>query len=459
MRGLLWFREDLRLHDHPALLQLAEHCDELILVYCFDDGKLDTGAYRAKGIGAPRLAFLRESLDELAASIARLGQRLIIRRGAPVEILSQLIRRYAIDCLGLTVSLRERQSVRQICQRFPRLKLVESWAHTLYDPSQLPVTPQAMPNDFEEFGRLVADIPPGAPEPAPDVLPPPPMIAWTEECDPLPDLQNPYCHEWVPPLWFGFRGGEQAALCQLRFYLWDRHLIRRYESTCNRLSGWESSSKLSPWLSNGCLSVRRVWQAVREYEAFCGACDSTRRLRRELLWREFFQWLLLKYEGRPFEPAGPQGRRRLLGFYPEAYLAWTQGRTGIPIVDACMRELRTTGWLSNRGRRISAQFLVDELAIDWRFGAAWFEQQLIDFDPALNWGNWNYFACAEPLRMPQDSILQQARRYDPEAEYISLWLPELKELARDQRHTPFWSRRAADFRSPIVDISPWRDAL
>ena len=461
MRGLFWFREDLRLHDNPALARMAEHCDELILLYCFDDRQLRPGRFHSKGIAAPRMGFLTESLADLSNSIAQRNQRLIIRRGDPAEVVTQLIRRYSVDCLGTTVlpAPQERRALKTIQARFPHLQVVQGWAHTLFTPQQLPFPRAEFPEHFVQFRTLMQPVQPDPPESSPEILPSPPMIVRTEECDPLPVMPSPYRHDWVPPQWIGFSGGEQAALRQLSYYLWERHLVRRYDDTRNGLMGWDFSSKLGPWLAMGCLSVRQVWQALTSYENYLGACDSTRRLRRELLWREYLQWLLFKHGERAFEPSGVKGESRLLGFYPEAFSAWTRGTTGIPIVDACMRELKNTGWLSRRGRQIAACFLVNELGMDWRFGAAWFEQQLIDFDAAINWGNWSYFARPETQHQPLDNVLKQAYQYDPEAEYVSLWLPELQELPPEQRHTPFWSRKAADFRYPIVDVSPWRKAL
>lgn len=461
MRGLFWFREDLRLHDNPVLLRLAEQCDELILLYCFDDRQLAPGRFLAKGIGAPRMTFLKESLEDLAQAIAHRNQRLIFRRGDPVEVVSQLLRRHSVDCLGVTTlpGPLERKAVEAIERRFPWLEVIKDWGHTLFSPEQLPVSIAELPDNFNSFTALVQHRKPLLPEPTPDHLPPPPVIAKTEESDPFPTIENPYRHEWVPPDWFGFYGGEQAAFRQLNYYLWDRHLIRQYESTHNGFIGWNYSSKFGPWLALGCLSVRQVWYAVRSYEHLAGECESTQRLLRELLWREYFQWLMKKYGEQVFQPGGIHGEPAYQPFYPEEFAAWTQGKTGIPIIDACMRELKTTGWLSRRGRRMVAHFLANELDIDWRYGAAWFQQQLIDADLAVNWGNWSHVIRAQSGRSQLDNVLKQAYEYDPQAEYVSLWLPELKELPESQRHTPFWSRKPADFRFPIVDVAPWRAAL
>src|SRR5690606_16368169 len=165
MRGLFWFREDLRLHDNPALFRLLEQCDELILLYCFDDRQLRKGEFQSTGIGAPRAAFLTESLSDLAHRVEKLGQRLIIRRGDPAEIVSQLIRRYSVDCLGCTLlpAISERLALQTVKNRFPRLSLFDDWGHSLFSPRQLPFQLENMPATFSSFMTLMQNVEPNEP--------------------------------------------------------------------------------------------------------------------------------------------------------------------------------------------------------------------------------------------------------------------------------------------------------
>src|SRR5690554_6549773 len=163
-----------------------------------------------------------------------------------------------------------------------------------------------------------------------------------------------------------------------------------------------------------------------------------------------------KYGEQVFQPGGIHGEPAYQPFYPEEFAAWTQGKTGIPINDACMPELKTTGWLSRRGRRMAAHYLANELDIDWRYCAARFQQQLIDADLAVNWRNWSHVIRGQHGRSQPDHALTRAYRHAPQAEYVSLWLRAHTELPERPRPTPFWSRKPAAFRLAIVDVAPWR---
>jgi deoxyribodipyrimidine photo-lyase len=178
---------------------------------------------------------------------------------------------------------------------------------------------------------------------------------------------------------------------------------------------------------------------VRRHEAQYGHNDSTRALWLELLWRDFFRWTLVRHGGALFRRAGLKATARAPRQLDERFALWCQGRTGMPLVDAGMRELATTGYLSNKSRQIVAGYLIGDLQQDWRYGAAWFEEHLLDYDPASNWGNWAYLAgvASDPRRQQLSNTLRQARQYDPDAAYVSLWLPELRSVPPALRHTPF----------------------
>ncbi len=215
--------------------------------------------------------------------------------------------------------------------------------------------------------------------------------------------------------------------------------MRDYQETRDQMLGTEYSSKLSPWLANGSLSVRRVAADLRRHEALYQANNSTRCLWGELLWREFFRRTLQRHGCALFQSGSLKATERASRLIDERFVRWTQGRTGMPLVDACMRELAETGYLSNRGRQVAASYLVQDLQQDWRYGASWFEEHLLDYDVASNWGNWAYLAgiSFDPRRSMAFNALRQAHQYDPEASYVSLWLPELRHIPQHLRHTPF----------------------
>jgi len=169
--------------------------------------------------------------------------------------------------------------------------------------------------------------------------------------------------------------------------------------------------------------VRKVISRLDQYERENGSNDSTYWLYFELLWREYFQWYALKHDIKLFRFSGVVGNKPLTSHYGERYIKWVQGRTPYPIVNACMNELRETGFLSNRGRQIVASCFINELSHDWRYGAAYFEQVLIDFDVATNWGNWQYLAGVGAARVTHRhfNLEKQARKFDPDGEYVAHW--------------------------------------
>ena len=213
-----------------------------------------------------------------------------------------------------------------------------------------------------------------------------------------------------------------------------------YKERRNELDGWENSSKFSPWLANGNLSVRQICFNLNNYEQKSGANESTYWLFFELLWRDYFQWYAHLYGKRLFAFQGIKQQKPLTSFYPERFRKWCSGNTPYPLVNACMKQLNATGFMSNRGRQIVASCLVNELAVDWRYGAAYFEQQLLDYDVASNWGNWQYLAGvgADPRGKRHFDLDKQTRQYDPEGLFINKWQGGIQPLPLDSVDAADW---------------------
>ncbi|MGB1256942.1 MAG: DASH family cryptochrome [Thiolinea sp.] len=414
MRGLYWFRNDLRLHDNPALLRLAAKCDELICVYVAEPRWFTWTRFQSKPVGAFRWRFILESLENLQRQLQSCGQRLVIKSGQPQQVIADLIAAHDIRCVGFShlPATYEANQIKQLELQFPEVFWDGEYAFTLFEPEQLPFEPDDLPKSFTPFRKRVEKIPLLRPVKAPVTLPLPGCLSIASDELPAPASLATGIHETE----LYFSGGEKAGLNQLRYYLHESGLVSDYKTTRNGLDGWDFSSKLSPWLAQGCLSPRQIMAELRDYEAKCVANDSTYWLYFELLWREYFQWLHYKYGYRLYHPRGIRDVNPLLTFYAEAYMCWREGTTDSPFVNAFMRQLKETGWMSNRGRQIVASYLVNELGVDWRFGAAWFEQQLIDYDPASNWGNWQYLAGVgtDPRGRRAFNITKQQQTYDPE---------------------------------------------
>jgi len=228
-------------------------------------------------------------------------------------------------------------------------------------------------------------------------------------------------------------------LKRLHYYFWESERIKTYKETRNELIGGDYSSKFSPWLSQGCLSPKLVYAELKKFEQQRKKNNSTYWLFFELLWRDFFRLMGKKHGNKIFHKGGTIDNPNLLWKDDRHLLqVWIEGRTGIPFIDANMKELAQTGFMSNRGRQNVASFLVKDLQVNWQMGAAYFESLLLDYDPCSNWGNWNYIAGvgSDPRETRYFNILAQAKRYDPKGGYVKLWLPELKELPTDKIHRP-----------------------
>lgn len=239
----------------------------------------------------------------------------------------------------------------------------------------------------------------------------------------------------------GFVGGEAAAVARMQGYIWQRDNLKEYKETRNGMVGADYSSKFSPWLAFGNLSPRLVHWHVGQYEAKRVANKSTYWLLFELIWRDFFRFSALKWGTSMFKLGGPQrnakgGQKWLQD--PHRLRAFVAGVTGYPFVDANMRELAATGFMSNRGRQNVASFFVKDLDMDWRLGAELFESLLIDHDPASNYGNWTYQAGvgADPRQDRYFLIPKQSKNYDGRGEFMRLWCPELAGAPIAALHDP-----------------------
>ncbi len=469
-RALIWFRRDLRLRDNRALVEAAT-ADEVLPVYVFDPtqyGTVEFGGHHSftyQKTGPFRAQFIREAVTCLRSELNQLWCTLAVRTGDPATILSELAEEYEITAVyAHTYPTPEEQEVEQRVEK----KLNEQgvsferfWGHTLYHPEELPMEIAEMPDTYTPFRQEVeANAVVRKPLKRPS-LPPHVEIAPGK----IPSLealglsQPPHSDRAAVT----FSGGEQAGLDRLDEYIWKADALKEYKETRNGLLGRDYSSKFSPWINHGCLSPRYIHAEVKRYETERIANDSTYWLLFELLWRDFFQFQFEKYGSKFFHRGGIRERTIAWQEDPTAFERWKAGKTGIPFVDAGMRELNQTGYLSNRARQIVASFLANDLRIDWRKGAAYFEERLIDHDPAVNYGNWAYIAgVGNDSRDRAFDILWQADRYDPEGEYVAQWIPELRSLPPEKRHRPWeWTTTGddkphaseTDYPQPLIDIS------
>jgi deoxyribodipyrimidine photo-lyase len=443
-RAIVWFRQDLRLHDNEALTNALRMAEEVIPVFVFDDrtflgktrfGFAKTGKFRAK--------FTLESVEDLRQNLQKLGSDLVVRMGHPEEILADMCRQ--LHCSWVFCNRERTDEEVKVQDALERnlwgsgIELIYTRGKMLYHTQDLPAPVQHTPDIFTQFRKEnehVTQV--REPLPTPKSLP---ALAPEVEVGNLPSLidlgHEPFETDRRAAL--VFKGGETTGLARLRHYLFGTDAVATYKETRNGLVGADYSSKLSPWLAQGCLSPKMVYQELKRYERERVSNESTYWLFFELLWRDYFRLMGKKYGNRIFKKGGTQNKS--LKHLTDNYLMfeqWADGRTGVPFVDANMRELNETGWMSNRGRQNVASFLVKDLKVNWQMGAEYFESLLIDYDPCSNWGNWNYVAGvgSDPREDRYFNILTQAKNYDPAGEYVRLWLPEFKSVPREYAHRP-----------------------
>lgn len=422
--ALYLFTRDLRLDDNPGLY-LASNFDRLHLMTVVEKQWFRPGRYQFAAMGEKRWSFLKSGLENLSTSLEQLGQTLDIRYGDLVEEVVTAVRAINADRLILArpIGLYETRQLERIKTLLPNLQVMLTDSSTLFQIGQADWLTAGLPKQYTPFRRLAEKLSPPLPLEAPEVLPASPL-----RINPEHNLPN-----WLPtvstPLIVS--GGETPGQQHIKSYL-QSEAPQSYKMTRNSLEGWDKSSKLSLWLGLGFLSPRRIWQRLKAYEETSGANESTEWLFVELLWREYFQWLALNIGARLFTFKGLAKRRPLISHYSHRLAAWCNGATGYDIVDACMRELAATGYLSNRGRQIVASALVNELQVDWRYGAAWFENQLIDYDVASNWGNWQYIAGVgvDPRGGRHFNLEKQREQFDPDGHYVSRWLGEERPFTK-----------------------------
>ncbi len=443
-RCIVWFRQDLRLHDNEALKEAMSHSDEIVPVYVFDErtfkGKTTFGLPKTDKF---RAQFIIESVQDLRNSLQERGSDLIIRIGKPEEEIAQIAR--SIKGSWVFCNRERTQEETEVQDALEKnlwsigQEVRYSRGKMLYYTSDLPFPVTHTPDIFTHFRKEVERfVPVREPLPTPDNIP---SYKGNISSDPMPSLAD----FGLDPIEeddravIRFRGGETEGLLRLEYYLWETDLIKTYKETRNGLIGGDYSSKFSPWLAQGCLSPKQIYWEIKKYEAERGKNKSTYWLIFELLWRDFFRLMGKKYGNLIFQKGGTKQEinTRLRDNYDLLNL-WMEGRTGIPFIDANMRELAQTGFMSNRGRQNVASFLVNDLKVNWQLGADYFESILIDYDPCSNWGNWNYVAGvgSDPREDRYFNILRQAQRYDGNGEYVKKWLPELENVPSSKVHRP-----------------------
>ncbi|KAF4403379.1 hypothetical protein G4B88_008025 [Cannabis sativa] len=495
--AILWFRNDLRVLDNEALYKAWVSSESVLPVYCVDPRLFGASHYFGfPKTGALRAQFLIECLADLRKNLTKRGLNLLIKHGKPEEILPSLAKTYGAHIVNQVYAQKETCSEELIVERLVskglekvvlesssersnKAKLQLVWGATMYHIDDLPFSTSSLPDVYTQFRKacqlyflfrfekLIICTPSflnfqieqvlllclilfvgskmqaveskcsirGCIKMPASLGPPPPSIGdWG--C--IPSTESLGLSSQDVSKGMKFVGGESAALSRVYEYFWKKDLLKKYKETRNGMLGPDYSTKFSPWLASGSVSPRLIHEEVKRYEKERLANDSTYWVLFELIWRDYFRFLSVKYGNALFHLGGPRNVEKRWSQDIKLFESWRDGTTGYPIIDANMKELATTGFMSNRGRQIVCSFLVRDMGIDWRMGAEWFETCLLDYDPCSNYGNWTYGAGVgnDPREDRYFSIPKQAQTYDPEGEYAAYWLPQLQSLPKDKRNFP-----------------------
>ncbi|CCG81785.1 Putative cryptochrome DASH,mitochondrial [Taphrina deformans PYCC 5710] len=486
---LYYHKHDLRLHDNPVLQKLRDEgpYDHFLPVYVFPPHQMELspllkssvtknphkggdvrGEFGAWRTGNMRVQYLCETIWDLKQNYKKLGSDLVLKAGKAEDVLPTLLK--ALKAEGqdeidlwlqdeyTTEEIDEFRKIREATKDLATFKKVED--NTLVSIHDLPYDPHTkLPNFYTEFRKSV--------EPlhhvrecfkTPESLPPRPAFKDFENDYDVPEDMNECITKLCKPLGgvptfpgntaHPMKGGETAALKRLDHYVsgGKQAPAAHYKETRNQMLGADFSTKFSSFLSLGAISPKLIHHRITRFEEehrLTGDVN-TYWIRFELLWRDYFKFVALKHGKHLFLRTGLKQKPihdTWLGADSTEARRWKEGTTGVGIVDAAMRELNQTGYMSNRTRQIVASFLTKDLYVDWRIGAEHFEEKLLDHDAASNWGNWQYQAGVgnDPRGSRRFNPAKQTHDYDAEGEYIKTWCPEVRDVREKMGFTYFWT--------------------
>ncbi|MDH3334872.1 MAG: DNA photolyase family protein [Gammaproteobacteria bacterium] len=415
---ILWFRRNLRLADNAALQAAVEAGCPIIPLYIHDE----------EDRGSASRWWLHHSLTNLERDLRKLGASLLLRSGDPRQILAELAAQTGAKALYFA-RRREPACIRQ--ERDVSEELEGRVSIEVYDDSFLHAPETVMTQSgtpyrvFTAFWKTASALgEPGLPVPAPDSI----TVA-----DPMPESlsidalgllsasaeqQQNYAAAWVP--------GEAAGLQRVDDI---ESILRDYPSYRDR-PDLDATTRLSPYLYFGEVSVRQVWHTVRQLEMPLGSAAGGEALLRQLYWRDFSSYLLFHFPDLPDKPLRSEFEHFPWSTDETLLRTWQDGMTGYPIVDAGMRQLKQTGWMHNRVRMIVASFLVKDLFVPWQDGADWFLENLVDADLANNSASWQWVAGCGSDAAPYFRIFNptlQGQKFDPNGSYVRRWVPDVGE--------------------------------
>lgn len=425
---LVWFTNNQRVEDNTVLEAAIKTGNQVIGVYCFNKRVYELNQFGFKKIDRFRAKFIQESITDLKTALKQKNITLFTFYDLPENCIPSICEEFNIKDIYIQQewTFEELSEFEIVNAALTDVTFIEVYDQFLFHPDDVPMAFSEVPEVFTVFRKIcekkskvrsTIDIP---------------VLGASNFVDvetKIPSLEDLGFKAFEQPANSAFphKGGENAAKERLEHYFFKTKKLGFYKKTRNGLVGIDYSSKFSPWLANGSISVRYIYEKVKLFEKEHYKNQSTYWMIFELIWRDYFKFISLKHGTKLFLRDGFKERKYEWQMNHKAISQWINGETGEPFVNANMIELKETGWMSNRGRQNVASYFAKTMKQDWRIGAAYFESLLLDYDVHSNYGNWQYVAGVG--NDPRDRIFNvkhQAERYDPNGKFQRTWLQ--KEL-------------------------------
>jgi len=460
--GLVWFRQDLRIADNPALSAAVAACDAVICLF-IDDSQAQT----VSQVGAASRVWLHHSLSDLQQSLQGRGNELILAQGASETVLEQAVKHFGVTRLYWNrcydpVSIKRDKKIKQtfkalLPESFNSLLNAEPWETLKADDTPYRV--------YTPFWRMrTKDLPGPKPISAPRAIPAPPVDKNAKgfSASSLESLALLPTRDWHVNMMSHWRVGEKAAMSSLKRFL--KSPVDDYNDARN-IPSVTGTSRMSPHLHFGEISPRQILHILNKgSNNLSGLNEGEETFAKEIIWREFAYSLLFHFPHTIDKPLD----KRFDNFpwekrYTKSLRAWQTGNTGVPIIDAGMRELYATGWMHNRVRMIVASYLIKNLLIPWQKGEQWFRDTLVDADLASNAMGWQWAAGSGADAAPYFRVFNpvlQGEKFDKSGNYVRHWVPEIAQIPDKFIHKPWeldaLQRAQIDYPEPLVDLKESR---
>ena len=423
--GIVWFRNNLRVADNASLKRATEHHTKVIAVFCFNPKLFTRDEFGFQKTAKYRAKFLIETVIALKKNLSNLNISLLTYFESPEDRMHKICDAFSVAAIYTQKEwTREEISTNNLLKSTlsETVNFVEDYDQFLYQPEAVSVNYANIPDVFTVFRKKMEKT---VKIEAPFSIAALSVENSVENDTEIATLKDLGFEEFTTNIKtaFPFYGGEDAALERLHSYFFETKKVSFYKNTRNGLIGKDYSTKFSPWLANGSISAKTIYWKIKEYEAEFKANQSTYWVVFELIWRDYFKYISLKYDSKIFKIGGILNKKYHWNSDEKLIQQWICGETKDDFVNANMIELKETGFMSNRGRQNVASYFAKELLLDWRIGAAYFESLLLDYDVHSNYGNWMYVAgVGNDPRDRKFNTQLQADRYDQNHKYRKLWL-------------------------------------